>query len=752
MSDTKSQLKFDTKQPMFTKYRSLIILSFAFFILVALLSTLTFVASQQLADATQELDSAAYQTVLVQQISKELLDINLQIQNITQTKAGGTGDIEISIDSLPQYSIYRLQELEHHANKFSEVLNALKYGGTVTDTNGQTIHIDAISTPRLQDILTRIEAIWIPYEGLLDNFNKDRQQGFIRKETSDYLVEYTRSYNTTLQNETTHFSNYLKGIIQLNTDRLRLVQVFGIGIAFLLFLSIVFGALRQLSRADVRLAKAREQTAEILATVNEGLFLIDRNLVIANEYSDELENIIQQSKLGGKTLPQVLENIVPAKDLEDTKTFIDQLYSDWVVEDLIADLNPLKRLKVQLGAEGGGFEERYLDFNFSRVYNNDEIVRVLVNVMDITQAVLLEQRLEKEKAQNDRQMEMLGTIVNTESALLSNFIQTTLIRVDKINGILKTPGGNIEILRSKAQDIYREIHSLKGEASALRLASFVALCQEIESKVKRLTDKFDLTGADFLSMTVNLEELLNLTLFIKSLSERIGYIDSDAIKERMALSLQSIHHDTQELSDFEYDGDDDIVIDDNESKKITDILSAYFRNFAQDIAHRHNKQVKFNSNGFDEVHLSSQQQNIIKDISIQLIRNAIVHGIETPDVRQAKDKPTAGRVQLSLNQDGNTLNLVFIDDGQGINYDKIRQKAIEMGHDADEVAAWEQRGLLNLLFKPGFSTADDVGEDAGRGVGMDIIKNLAKELDGVLKVSSKPDQYTRFTISFPSHS
>lgn len=746
MSET-SQINSQSTQPNLAKYRSLIILSFAFFALVVLLSGLTFVASKQLAEATQELDLSSRQTVLIQQMSKNLMDLNLRLSTghlATSKRPDGA----ISIDDLPQASIYQLQELQQQAEYFSTTLSALKNGGMAIDAHGNEVKIEAIDEPELQNILTRIETIWTPYFGLLGNFTKDSQQGFIKKETSDYLVDYARSYNTALQSETVDFSTHLNGLIQQNTDRLRVVQVSGVGVAFLLFLGIVFGALRQLSRADEKLAEAREQTAEILATVNEGLFLINKELVISNEYSSELEHIIQQTNLGGKTLTEVLEKLVPAKDLQDTKTFVDQLYSEWVVEDLIVDLNPLKRLKIQALSERGGVEERYLDFNFSRVYYNDEIVRILVSVVDITQAVLLEKRLENEKAQNDRQIEMLGTIINAEPVLLNSFINATLARIDKVNGTLKTPGSGLDELKAKAREIYREIHSLKGEASALKLSGFVTLCQEIENKVKNLNDKIDLTGNDFLGMAVNLEELLSLTLFIQSLAERIGYTSTERVG---ALSMPTQNHHQDAFADFDSIHHDEITIGEEVSVRSQGILDTYFSNFAHDIAERHNKTIQFSSSGFDDIELSLEKQNTIKDISIQLIRNAVVHGIETPSERLGRNKSATGRISLSLTrQDDGNLSLILIDDGQGINYDKIRRKAVEMGHQVEVVQGWTHRELLNLLFKSGFSTAERVDEDAGRGVGLDIIKTLVNDLNGVLKVASKPNQYTRFNISFPS--
>lgn len=756
------------KKGIFSKYRSLILLIFAFLVLIIVLSVMALYSSNQFEETTKELDAASNQTVLAQQLSKDLIDLNLYLEaQIDGMKAENTNILGVvpptqvtnvvAVDDLPQTAIYQLEDISKQAEDFTRNLEAFKNGGSIVATNGETITLSAANTEGLRKTIENIEAIWQPYLGLLDNFTQERQKGTLNKQTSDYLVDYTRLYNTALQTETQEYVAQLNGIASGQANFLRMVQEVGVVIAFLLFLGIVFGSLRQLARSDERLEAAREQTAEILATVNEGLFLIDKNLTIANEYSNELEDIIQQNELGGKNLTEVLEKLVPAKDLDDTKTFIEQLYSDWVVEDLIDDLNPLKRLKTQVPSKQGGFNERYLDFSFSRVYKQEDVVRVLVSVMDITQEVQLEKRLENEKAQNDRQMEMLSTIVNTDSSLLDNFISTTLTRINKVNSILKTPGSELEYLQEKAKEVYREIHSLKGESSALKLTQFVGLCQEIEGKLKQLNDKANLSGSDFLGMAVNLEELLNLTLFIQSLSKRIGFTNKDAtplpsLNSTQGYDASQVHKPHHAPMHHEkHDEDEFLIGEQNKSKpNLIDALPDYFKNFADDIAQRHDKKVVFNNLDIQNLGLTHEQQNAIKDIAIQLIRNAIVHGIELPEDRVSRGKSAEGKISLSLTrQEDGQAGLIVIDDGQGINYDKIRQKALAKGHSIDEVQNWSHQELLNLLFQSGFSTAESLSEDAGRGVGLDIIKSLTDDLQGVLKVASKPNQYTKFSIIFP---
>jgi len=131
-----------------------------------------------------------------------------------------------------------------------------------------------------------------------------------------------------------------------------------------------------------------------------------------------------------------------------------------------------------------------------------------------------------------------------------------------------------------------------------------------------------------------------------------------------------------------------------------------------------------------------------------LLRNCITHGIEIPAVRQAAGKDPAGLVIVSLRQEGNEVSLEFRDDGAGLNLDRIRQKAVAMGliqPDAD-VPPGE---LAQMIFTPGFSTADTVTELAGRGIGMDVVRSEVNAMGGRIETSTAAGQGTSFKLVLP---
>lgn len=725
MSKSTNKIQYKSVGVQYGKYRNLLVLIASFLGLVALLSIISFFSANRFAKSTQELEVVAQQGATVQQLAKNLLDINLYLEE--NLKENPSADGTVLTQHLSQQTLYRIQEVQELQKSFNQTLTALKQGGTVQDANGNLIDIDAIDDKELQTIISEMEIIWTPYVGLINNFIADTERKTIKKETSDYLMDYTRLYNQKLQNEIDDITSGLAANAQDRADFLQFVQIIGILVAIALFAAMIFGALRQLVNNDKLLEAARRETTEIMTTVNTGLFLLDKELTIGNQYSNALENIMGTNRLSGENLTTVLRNRISDKDLETTRQFVQQLYNPRVKENLVNDLNPLNKI---LFRDEQHSKNRYLDFKFSRVYEDKDIVRILVNVNDVSEAVMLEQRLEKERAQNDLQIEMLTTILNVHPKVIQEFIDNTMAHINKINNVLKNPGSSLFELQAKLKSIYREMHSLKGEASALKLHNFVKIASEAEDKMHILQNQSHLSGNDFLPLTVHLDELLTLATTISNLGERIHQATNYSANN-VTNQVFSDNPTEQPMS---------------KEQQIKD----YYQDFAKDIAKRQQKKIKVDFDARQFSHLPEETEKVIKEISIQLLRNAIVHGIEAPKDRIANGKADTGIIKMDIKREAQQLTLTIEDDGKGIDYPAIRRKLVEQGRFSSEQAMeLDEKQLLAILFSSGFSTLSDVDEDGGRGVGLDIIKERVNEQKGKLNVYSVAEQGTQFIITLP---
>jgi chemosensory pili system protein ChpA (sensor histidine kinase/response regulator) len=131
-----------------------------------------------------------------------------------------------------------------------------------------------------------------------------------------------------------------------------------------------------------------------------------------------------------------------------------------------------------------------------------------------------------------------------------------------------------------------------------------------------------------------------------------------------------------------------------------------------------------------------------------LLRNSVVHGIEMPAARKAAGKAEMGIIKVSLRREGTQLAIEVLDDGQGLNYAAIRKTAVERGLMAQGAKLRDQEVAM-FIFEAGFSTAKQVTQTAGRGVGMDVVASEVKQLGGTLELSSEPGKGTRFMIRLP---
>lgn len=626
-------------------------------------------------------------------------------------------------------------------------VSTLKEGGTVTIRDEQDVYETATQPDQIEFVESAAE-LWKPYKSAASSFvssgailgGAELENTF--NKSSEIIYQNANGLASSLGNENGQRAGFLRNL-----------QVFGISFAIIYFIIFVLYFVRRLKSSDEELISARRETQEIMETVSTGLFLLDKDLNIGQQHSRALNDIVGSDRLAGENFTNVLRGRISDKDLKTTQQFIEQLYNPRVKEKLVDSLNPLHKVMLHNTSGDKAQNSRFLDFKFSRVYDDKDIARILVNVNDVSDAVYLEQRLEKERSQNDMQIEMLTTILNVNPKIINEFITNTQMHIDKMNNILKNPGSSQYELEGKLKAIYREMHSLKGDASALKLHSFTKIASDAEDKLHALQNQGQLSGNDFLPLAVHLDDLLSLSNTIATLGERINRsapatvkTSAGAVSEAQTPSQPVVSPVTNSIASMATDGGLDIDLDDGTD----DDRLSFYKDFAKDIATRQGKQVTLNSQTLSQVNIPERLAKPINEISIQLLRNAVVHGIETPSVRQTTGKAAVGTIDLEVQDNGSDVTLVVQDDGQGIDYEGIRTKLGQEGRFSNEEASQMSQGeLLKQLFMSGFSTRDDADEDGGRGVGLDIIKAQIKEYGGKLNVNSEFGQMTRFVVTLP---
>ncbi|MFB3916929.1 MAG: chemotaxis protein CheA [Terriglobales bacterium] len=177
-----------------------------------------------------------------------------------------------------------------------------------------------------------------------------------------------------------------------------------------------------------------------------------------------------------------------------------------------------------------------------------------------------------------------------------------------------------------------------------------------------------------------------------------------------------------------------------------------FRRFprvVRDVAKQQGKEVELVLSG-QETDLDKSILDALAEPLTHLVRNAVDHGIESPLDRVAAGKPATGTVRLDAYHQGNHVVIEVSDDGRGIDRQRVAQKAVELGTvKSEQLAHLTDAELLGLIFEPGFSTAEEITQVSGRGVGLDVVKSVLERMKGTVTVQSRPGEGTKFLLKVP---
>ena len=180
-----------------------------------------------------------------------------------------------------------------------------------------------------------------------------------------------------------------------------------------------------------------------------------------------------------------------------------------------------------------------------------------------------------------------------------------------------------------------------------------------------------------------------------------------------------------------------------------DRLFRKFPRMVRDIAREKKKEVDLVISG-SETELDKTVMDHLGDPLIHILRNAIDHGIEPCDVREKIGKTRRGRIQLSASQEGNHILITVKDDGNGIDIEKVKQKAVEKKLiSSEQLQTMGSKDIVQFVFEPGFSTAEKVSDLSGRGVGMDVVKTNIRNLNGMIDLQSEPLKGTTIVLKIP---
>src|SRR5271170_1666730 len=494
---------------------------------------------------------------------------------------------------------------------------------------------------------------------------------------------------------------------------------------------------------------SKRLTDAILKSSAQGLFLLAAKDGIQPELSASMATLFRRQEFANLTFDKLISPLVTAKALSTVRAFTARLL------DATAQVDPaqpivLEDVEVRLPNPDGSFDTAHYSFDFHPVHPGSEPRAWLVRVSDITARVQQHRELEDLRAQMRTQGEILRTVLQAGGARFSAFLQRTDASMKTINAVLKKPAREAEAFRSKLEETLEEVDRVRRDAAALRLSGLQSAAREFEDALQELRSRESLSGSDFLPLAVKLDALFGQFASLRSLASQAGPA-RDA--EPAAPEARVTENGTRIIEAPKFFAEMAQAAERApQAQRIAPAgsLESTLATLTDLVAQEHHKTVVLECNGLQLV--PARYQATIKNVAIQLIRNAVVHGIEPSTERVSADKPPIGVLQLEFKiAAGSGFELLFQDDGRGLDPNKVRSTAIAKGLvTQDEADRMRDRQAIKLIFKSGFTTITDAAGEPKHGTGMSLVRRYVHEAGGKIALASQIGQETRFKVTLPA--
>ncbi|GHV94849.1 hypothetical protein AGMMS50293_11690 [Spirochaetia bacterium] len=472
---------------------------------------------------------------------------------------------------------------------------------------------------------------------------------------------------------------------------------------------IIYLTSNSLTRHALALQQDLERATAMQDNLKYGLFLIDSNLIIQGAYSKALEKILSIPELQGKRFTDILSASLNGREIQGLTDYFEMVFKRAYDEKMLADINPINEFSY-ISAETG--EGKSLRSTFALVEWQRNTVLVLGTLEDITAEVELSKQLKEAEDTREKEMRSIFQVIQLNPRVLDDFIEEAEFEFDEINKTLR----NRKISPQKVLvEIYQSIHAIKSNALILNLENFSSRLHKLETTIKKLQEQPEVPFDGILGIILDLEQVMK---------------EKDQLKQavtKIENFRQGVRDNSQEV----------------------DILFETLNRVCAKARSALNKNVRLVKGNIDKNVLTHGPRRVIKEVLTQLVRNAVYHGIETPAERLRTGKYSLGDISFSIWHKDNKAYLKVDDDGRGIDYDRVREQAQKQGliHNPNEAANRDY--LIQALFMPGFSTVENADMYAGRGVGLSLVRDRVKELQGSIKIRSEPEKGTSFIITIP---
>ncbi|MBV6639198.1 MAG: nitrate- and nitrite sensing domain-containing protein [Cyclobacteriaceae bacterium] len=459
-----------------------------------------------------------------------------------------------------------------------------------------------------------------------------------------------------------------------------------------------------------------KQSEVVFENVEQGIFLLDKDLKISSLYSKAVEKIFDNEMIASENFCNFMRPRIMERDFEALQMFMKHLFNPDMDEEVVNQLNPVEEVQIYI-TKNGVVISKHIRVSFTRIVRGEEIQSILVTITDETESVLLQQHMKETENMKKQDTEYLFNILKVDPGMLQEFIKETRETLKSISDRYEqNESGDLNELLKYT---YRTVHKIKGNAMTTGVELVSNRVHKIEDSITKMMD-IEVTADKFLSILYELEEINKTLTELQKMLEKVGEIYKNLYAKNELSSKEKLEND--------------------------------LRNGLQTLCKETEKEVDLDLRIDDAIDLDAAYLSPVKDILNQMMRNSISHGIEDSEERISKGKQEIGKITVALSQaDYDGISVTYEDDGRGIDTNTLMIHALASGlisHEESE--GLDDHQIAELLTNDGFSTTTRADKLSGRGQGMSVIKSIVEEMNGSLKISFKHDRYFRVTVTLPN--
>lgn len=491
-------------------------------------------------------------------------------------------------------------------------------------------------------------------------------------------------------------------------------------------------------KVEERTAALREKTNDILnmmQNMHQGLFTIMEGGIIHHEYAAYLEAIMETDKIANRNFMDLLfsNSNLGSDRLDQVSTAVEALLGS---DEMMFDFNS-HLLATEIIITVKDDRTKILELDWDPIILNGEIDKIMVTVRDVTALKELQAAAEEQA----RELEIIGHILAVEPAKFNEFISSSCKFIEECRTLINsTETKDLDIVAT----LFRNMHTVKGNARTFGFNYITNSVHNVENtydEMRKIEDKpwdqnhmlYELKLAE-----TDVQRYINVARDKLGRGEEVegegpsAAIDVDKLNNLLGtikqLDMANLPDDAKSAFKETY-----ATLVSLEAKPIEEAILPVLESAAS-LSQELNKptpNMEMNSGG---IYIKTSAHSMLNNIFMHVFRNAIDHGIEPPEVRVEQGKPEQGSIRLDTVKGEGCVEFIIKDDGKGLAIGKLYEKAVKEGvFDGGERPPAAE--IAQLIFGSGFSTAEQITEVSGRGVGMDAVKQFLEQEGGSIDVA-----------------